>query len=184
MKLLLLYETTNLSERVARADKLLRIFQTIFSKPNLGKVFVYLLENGACTAWLLQVHLDIQKATTYNCLNNLKKLGLAEPIKQIRKNINSKGGPRPTVWALIDAHNDDIARAIQLHYRAQSPKYRIAEEFANSFITDYLDPRGLNEIGYSELFLLIKEKNYPYTPRDLATIASNCLRDKGIKVWR
>jgi len=183
MKLLLLLRTTNLAERVSHADKLLRIFRSIFTKKNTGQVFIYLLENGACTSYLLQVHLGISESSSYECLKHLKTLNLVHPVRRIPKHRNSKGGPRPQVWALVDAHKNDVARAIRIHYRAQSPKYRVAEKLAITILTDYLPKRGTDEIGYSELFQIVKDQNLPYFPKDIALIAADCLKEEGVKVW-
>jgi len=184
IKLIVFKKTNNLSERFVESEKLVRVFNTIFSSKKTSVVFLYLLEHGACTSYTLQVHLDISKDRTYVCLKKLSKLGLVFPVRKIPKHRNKRGGPRPHVWALVGATRDDIARAIRIHYRSQSPKYRVAEEIANSFITDYLSKRGIDEIGYTEVFNYIKEKDIPFLPVDIAQIASDYLREQGIKVWR
>lgn len=184
LKLILLKDTINLSERVVRAEKLMSTFRTIFSTKHTGKVFIYLLEHGACTAYTLQVNLDLSDSNSYKCLGRLKKIGLANPIKKIPKHINKKGGPRPHVWILNGATTDDVARAIRLHYRAQSPKYRVAEKIASTILTDYIIKDGKEEIGYWKLFEIVKENKFPYRHSDIAELAADYLSENGIKVFR
>lgn len=184
LKLILLKDRDNLSERVVRAEKLLSAFSNIFATKHTGRVFIYLLERGACTSYILQVHLDISVANTYRCLRRLEKLGFSHQIRRIPKHLNKKGGPRPFVWALTGATTNDIASAIQLHYRSQSPKYRVAEELASTFLTDYIFKRGIDEIGYSELRDYVRTHNLPFVTSDIAEIAADYLTEQGVKVWR
>ena len=184
LKLILLKSGTNLSERVVRAEKLLSAFSTIFATKHTGRIFLYLLEHGACTSYTLQVHLDISETNTYKCLKRLEKLGFSHQIRRIPKHRNKRGGPRPFVWALTGATTNDVANAIQLHYRSQSPKYRVAEEVASTFLTDYIFKRGIEEIGYSELRDYVRTHDFPFVTSDIAEIAADYLTQQGVKVWR
>ena len=70
------------------------------------------------TAWLLQVNLGIPDPSIYRALKRLRAMGLITPEWRIPKQTKSKGGPRSTVWALLDAHQEDVARAVRDHNKA------------------------------------------------------------------
>ncbi len=65
-----------------------------------------------------------------------------------------------------------------------SPKYRVAEEVAQRILDAYLVPRRLNEIGYREILVQIRELRIPFMSADIADLAAQYLHEKGVKVWR
>ena len=80
------------------------------------KTFLYFCTHGASTALTLQHELDIPEATVYRALDKLKSLGIVIPIIKI-SNRNSKGGPRPTVWALESSSPSENVSALRLHHQ-------------------------------------------------------------------
>lgn len=184
MRLLFLYEENNLAARVGRAHKILSLCEKIFKSGCTGEVFLYFLENGAATSWILQVNLDMPEASTYRALKRLRSLNLVEPAIKLSNVKKSRGGPRPTVWALIGASTEEVARALQLHHRSLSPKYRVAEEIAQSILEDYLVARNIEEISLREIIIHVKELKIPFRTPDIADMAATILHEKGIKVWR
>jgi len=51
------------------------------------------------------------EATAYRALKQLRTLGFIAPALKVSKVRHSKGGPRPTIWALEDASQEEVARA-------------------------------------------------------------------------
>jgi len=51
------------------------------------------------------------EATAYRALKQLKSLGFIVPALKVSKVKNSRGGPRPNVWALEGASQEEVARA-------------------------------------------------------------------------
>ena len=156
----------------------------IFKNKSIAEVFVYLCLHGAATAWILQCQMDMSETTTYRVLRHLKSLGFIKPAIKVHKIKSSKGGPRPTVWVLEGSSTEEVSRALILHYRLLSPKYRIAEEIAQSILDDYITPRQVTEITYREIIIQVKELKVPFRAPDIADLAASYLHEKGIKVWR
>ena len=123
------------------------------------------------------------EATVYRTIKRLRALGLVGPAVKVSKVQSSKGGPRPTVWALESASGDEVAAALKLHYRMLSPKYRVAENVAQTILDQYTQ-KGQREISYRDLVSAIKEMNIPFKTPDIADLAAQYLGEKGLKVWR
>jgi len=77
----------------------------------VSEVFTYFCLHGATTAWTLQNELDMPEATAYRALKQLRNLGFVLPALKMSKIRHSRGGPRPTVWALEDASLEEVTRA-------------------------------------------------------------------------
>ncbi|GAI17369.1 unnamed protein product [marine sediment metagenome] len=77
----------------------------------MSETFTYFCLHGAATAWNLRNELDMPEATAYRALKQLKILGFIVPALKVSKITHSKGGPRPTVWALDGASQEEVARA-------------------------------------------------------------------------
>ena len=182
MKLLLLYESDNPLERALEAQRLFSLFNNIFKSSTTGLIFLYLLEHGAASAWLLQVNLEIPEPTTYQALKRLRALKLITPEMRITRKRYSKGGPRPIVWALLTATTDDVATAVRDHHRSLSPNYRVAEKFIQALLPEIQQ----NEITYRELLLKAKQNlnMSKQRIRDVTELAALCLKEKGVRVWR
>ena len=114
-RLLLLNEGNSLAVTLRNIQDLLSFTENVFSSPAVAEVFLYFCLHGASTAWVLQNELSMPEATSYRALKRLRSLGIVVPALKVSKIKNSKGGPRPTVWALEGADNDEVARALRLH---------------------------------------------------------------------
>ena len=78
--------------------------------------------------------------------------------------------------------DEEVARAITLHYRTLSPKYRAAEKVAQTILDEY---RGrATEVNYRDIMLRVKKMKIPFKSPDIADLAAQYLHEKGIKVWR
>ena len=183
-KLLLLNERNNLLSTLSKIQKLLSFSEKIFSSPSVAETFFYFCMHGAATAWILQSKLKMPEATTYRALKRLRALGIVFPVLKVSKVRNSKGGPRPTVWSLKNASTEDISGALRLHFRTLSPKYRVAEEVAQTIMDEYSDGLKPQEISYREIMIRIKELRIPFRTPDIAHLAAQYLHEKGVKVWR
>ena len=183
-KSLLLKRGSNSLESITYSRKVLSKIRSIFSNDATAEVFVYLCLHGAATAWIIQCQLEKPESTTYRALKHLRSLEAVVPALKTSKTRDSKGGPRPIVWALEGATAEEVAGALRLHYRLLSPKYRIAEEVAQSILKDYITPRQVTEITYREIVIQVKELRIPFRSPDIADLAATYLDEKGIKVWR
>ena len=85
--------------------------RSIFASKAISEVFTYFCLHGATTAWVLQSDLNMPEATAYRALKQLRILGFIVPALKVSKMNRSKGGPRPTVWALEGASQEEVARA-------------------------------------------------------------------------
>ena len=169
-------------EDVELVDRLFSFCETIFSSKATGKVFIYLCLHGAATPLTLHHRLGIPEASVYRALRRLKSLGLAQPaIKFSCPGV--RGGPRPTVWMLRNADPSDVAKAAEVHKRLLSPKYRFAEEVAQTILDKFM-AGGPREISYKELLLYVRELRVPFNASDVADIVAWHLQERGIKVWR
>jgi hypothetical protein len=182
-QLLLLNEKNDLATTLKNIQELLNFSESIFSSPAVAETFLYFCLHGAGTAWVLQMELNQPEATVYRTLKRLRAVGLIGPALKVSKVQSSKGGPRPTIWALESASGDEIAAALKHHYRTLSPKYRVAEEVAQTILDQYVK-KGREEITYRDLLDKIKEMRIPFKAPDIADLAAQYLVEKGIKVWR
>lgn len=183
-KLLSLNKKNNLASNLKYIQELLSFGEKIFSSSSVAEVFLYFCLKGAATAWILQTELNIPEATVYRVLKRLRALGIIVPALKVSKIKGSKGGPRPTVWALTDTSTIEISKALKLHFRTLSPKYKVAEEIAQTIMDEYINKRERNEISYREILIHIKELFIPFNKPDIADLTARYLHEKGIKVWR
>jgi len=183
-RLLLLNEKNNLATTLKNIQQLLKFSDKIFSSSAVAETFLYFCLNGASTAWILQNELNMPEATSYRALKRLRSLNIIVPALKVSKIKNSKGGPRPTIWALEGASTDEVAGALRLHYQMLSPKYRVAEDVAQTILDEYIKRRKIKEISYKEIVVKVKELRIPFRAPDIADLAATYLHDKGIKVWR
>lgn len=181
---LLLSDEKNIEVLDESVDELFSLCKKIFSSDAIAKAFLYLCLNGAATAWILQYKINLTEPTAYRALKQLRSLKIIRPAVKIPKQINSKGGPRPTVWAIEGATNEEISKAMNLHIKTLSPKYRVAEEVAQTILDDYLSKKSTLEITYTEIILQIKRLNIPFHAPDIADLTAKYLHEKGIRIWR
>lgn len=183
-RLLLLNEENELGATVKTIQELLSFSAKIFSSSSISEAFLYFCLKGAATAWTLQHDLKMPEATVYRALKRLRSLNIVIPAIKVSKIRNSKGGPRPTVWALRNASTDEISKTLRLHFRLLSPKYRVAEEVAQTILDEHILKRQVQELSYREIVIFIREHNVPFRTPDIADLAASYLQDKGIKIWR
>ncbi|MBN1683649.1 hypothetical protein JW865_08880 [Candidatus Bathyarchaeota archaeon] len=182
-KLLLLNEKNDLSTTLKNIQELLNFSENIFSSPAVAESFLYFCLHGAATAWVLQTELNMPEATVYRTIKRLRALNLISPAVKVAKIQSSKGGPRPTVWSLESASGDEIASALKHHYKLLSPKYRVAEEVAQTILDQYIN-KGKEEISYRDIVQQIKDMKIPFKAPDIAELTAQYLGERGVKVWR
>ena len=163
--------------------KILSACERIFKSEAVGQAFLYLCRHGAATGWLLQVQLGQPEATAHRVIRDLRALGIVEPILKVPQRRVKRSGPMPKVWGLVGHCSDEeVARAVTLHYRTLSPKYRAAEKVAQTILDEY---RGrATEVNYRDIVLRVKEMKIPFKAPDTADLAAQYLHEKGVKVWR
>jgi hypothetical protein len=172
------------SEGELDADRqILSACERIFKSEAVGQAFLYLCRHGACTGWLLQVQLGQPEATAHRVLRDLRALGIVEPILKVPQRRVKRSGPMPKVWGLVGSCSDEeVAKAVTLHYRSLSPKYRAAEKVAQTILDEFKD--RLMEVNYREIMLKVKEMRIPFKSPDIADLAAQYLHEKGFKIWR
>lgn len=184
-KLLLKKRGSNSAEIITYIPKLLQLSYSIFSSKSASEIFLYLCEHEVTTAWLLQVQLLLPEATVYRALKQLHAFGVIKPILMLsHRRKTAKGGPRPTVWGIPNCSDDNVVKAVALHYRSKSPKYRAAEKVAQDILDNYILAQQLSEISYRTILIVIKEMRIPFAMPDIADLAAQYLRERGVKVWR
>jgi len=150
----------------------------------MGQAFLYLCRHGAATGWLLQVQLGFSETGAHRVLRKLKALGVVEPILKVPQRRMRRSGPMPTIWGLVGHCSDEeVARAVTLHYRALSPKYRAAEKVAQTILDEFTEDRPL-EVRYIDIMQKVRAMKIPYSGPDIADLAAQYLHEKGIKIWR
>jgi len=173
------------SKNLIRLYKILSKLGGIFRSNANSQIFVYMIEKGAATAWIILNDLNIPEASVYRALKYLRTSKFIKPaIKTSKRIIKSKGGPRSTVWAIIGASDEEISNALQRHYKMLSPKYIVAEDVAQKILDEYLIKRNIEEITFREILIKVKELKIPFRSTDVANLTEQVLRDQGIKVWR
>lgn len=180
---LLFYNENNLPlDRVREAQQLFSLLHSIFKSETTGAVFMYLLDRGAATSWVLQVNLEIPEATVYQALRRLRRMELITPEYRIPKGRLEKGGPKAMVWALLTATPENVADAARDHRRALSPNYRVAEEFVQYLLEECIQ----DDITERQILEHAKHKLTMNSQRirDVTELSATILREKGIKVWR
>ncbi len=185
IRLLLPDGENNLTKRVVAVRELVAFLENIMRSAATSEVFFYFLEHGAATAWLLQVELQMSEASAYRALKRLRVMDIVVDAISIRHQTGARGGPPPTVWALLGTPPEVVAAAIRKHQRALSPKYRVAEKFVQDILEPQLnrDPSGRG-ITYNQIIRYSRGQTAPYRNRDIADLAATILTMKGIKVWR
>ena len=177
-------ESINLSTKLSSLHALLSFIESIFTSRSTAETFLYFCLKGAATSWTLQSELNMPESTSHRALKRLRSVGVIEPATRIAKLRDSRGGPRPVVWALLESTKEEIAGAVRLHLRLLSPKYRLAREAAQTIMDDYLAPRQVMEISYREIMIRVKEMRMPYMTPDIAQLAAQYLHERGVTVWR
>jgi len=165
-------------------EQLFLLLKKIFSADAVAKVFLYLCLYGAATAWILQVKLNLPEPTAYRALKQLRTLDIIKPAIKLPKKSDSKGGPRPTIWSIEGCSTEEISEALRVHVKTLSPKYRVAEEVAQTILDDYLSKKPSMEITYREIVVQIKQLKLPFNTSDIADLAAQYLHEKGIRIWR
>ncbi|MCW4012452.1 MAG: hypothetical protein NWF07_05600 [Candidatus Bathyarchaeota archaeon] len=183
-KLLLLNEKNDLATTLKNIQELMSFSEKIFSSSAVSEAFLYFCLHGAATAWVLQCELNMPEATVYRALKRLRAMNVVVPALKVSKVKRSKGGPRPTVWAIETSSPDEIAKALKLHYQMLSPKYRVAEEVAQTILEEFQDSGKPLEIQYRDIMGKAKELKIPFKGPDIADLAAQYLHERGIKVWR
>ena len=73
---------------------------------------------------------------------------------------------------------------MRLHYKLLSPKFRVAEEIAQTIMDDYQQSGKPLEINYRDIMGQVKSLKIPFKGPDIADLAAQYLHERGIKVWR
>ena len=191
IRLLTLLESTNYdsgsqvpSELFSVSESNLRNVGKILASDSLRRVAWYFLDYGAATSMVLQFRVDIPEATAFRHIKTLNKMGILLPAVKSRHLVDTKGGPRPTVWMIPDAEFDQINETQKLHRRLLSPKYVAGERLGQLIMEEFIEPRKVKEITGKEVWVVALEHKIRGELSDIVNFAMNYLTEQGIKVWR
>lgn len=182
-RLLLSYEE-NIAPSKETFGQLFSLCKSVFSAEGTAKTFLYMCVYGAATALVLECELRLTEPTVYRVLKQLRTMGVVRPGHKVPGARNSRGGPRPTIWSIEGATPEEINAAIRTHSKVSSPKYRVAEEVAQTILDEYLTRKGSVEITYKEILVRVKTMKVPFNSTDIADLTAECLHEKGIRIWR
>lgn len=158
----------------------------ILGNSSMCKVLDYFLEHGAATSLILISRLGLPKRTIHTYLDSLNSWGLIEPSRKAYAQGSIKGmaGRVPDIWQVPDATVEQVNEAIQLHRRYKSPKFMVAEAFGQSYLHDYLEPRGRTETFYRDLLEEAKAQGIK-EPHDIASLACEWFnKETKVRAWR
>jgi len=191
---ILFYICENIVKKpITQRLKTLSQMKRIFASEVLGRVFFYLVEKKAFSAWDIQVHLNIPEATAYKHIKTLRSMGVLTKALKAKQRVKTwsrkhgsmkKPGPFPIIWQSQKADAEDIVEALNRHYRSLSPKYRVAEKIAQTILTDIIEKETIPEIKYHEIIQIVKENKLHRELVDIADLTAQYLHEKGVKVWR
>jgi len=156
----------------------------ILISDSLRRVTWYFLDYGAATAYILQFRVDVPEATSHRHIKSLQKMGVVVPAVRSRHPVDTRGGPRPTIWMIPDAEFDQIRETQKLHKRLLSPKYVTGEKLGQLILEEFLEPRKLEEITGRKVWAVAREHKIRGELSDIVFFAMNYLTEQGIKVWR
>ena len=191
IRLITLIKSTNPNSSPPASPELLSVSENdlkdvgrILASDSLRRVAWYFLDYGAATAYILQFRVDVPEASAFRHIKSLQKMGMLVPALKSRHPVDTRGGPRPTVWMVPDAEFDQINEAQKLHKRLLSPKYIAGDRLGQLILEDFLEPRKLKEITGREVWSFAREHKIRGELDDIVFFAMNYLGDQGIKVWR
>ncbi len=164
------------SETLTRLGDILRIADTC-------RVAFYALDAGAVTERTLVGVLGLNQTSATRAIAMLRDYEVLLPALPIRRPRGARGGRRVTVYETPEATPDQVAAAIELQRRLESPKYCEAARFAQLLLEEYLS-RGRGEITYRDLLDRVRVANLPYSAPDMAELAAQVLAERGLRVWR
>ena len=182
-KLLLLRRGYNSETAEPVPRPMLSKLRSIFGSKAVAEVFTYFCLHGAASAWVLQCRLKMTEPTAYRAMKTLRSLGFIQPAIKVQHQKRSRGGPRPVIYVLEGADKGSVAKALKIHNKMLSPKFRMAEQVANKIFEDYKEA-GKLEINYTEIVRQIKILRLPFRGSDIPELAARYLHEKGMKVWR
>jgi len=174
------YWNNNVEETTEEKIGFFQEVWNILSSDVCRKVLEYLLMNGAASALVLKHRTGLSNSSVYWALDRLSSVGL------LRKGIRIRGPnkKRVTIHFLIDCDMSLIQEAALLHMRTLSPKYRVAEQVAQTILEEYLPSRATKEITYKEIVLQVKSLRLPFSTPDIADLTAQYLHEQGIRIWR
>jgi len=187
-QLLLSNERSNSKKEGGLTLELLSRLTRVTSSKKTTDLLLYSLRRRAFTAMTCQNEMDdMAEATFYRCVKRLlaeKFLVKVMKVPRATRGRRGRGGPKPIVYAVPDYDPDEIAKAMQIHRRFKSPKFREAHKVTQLILDEYIDMETKNpEIKYMEIMEILKSRLSSVQP-DLADLVAQDLNERGVKVWR
>ncbi|MFX0211959.1 MAG: hypothetical protein ACFFDT_38645 [Candidatus Hodarchaeota archaeon] len=172
-------------------DNLRREFFTkvdkIWGTDSIRKTFLYLCNHRAATQFMISKGTNLSIMSVSRAVNYLKKEKLIVEATKVRM-AYSKGGPRPSVWAVINYDPEDVKEACEKHARINTPAFSEANRITQFILDEFLalKPEWLKkQIQYRDIIKIIRENSTNYQFSDMAQIVSEQLQvQHGVKIWR
>lgn len=157
--------------------------RSIFGSKAVAEAFIYFCLHGAASTWVLQCRLKLTEPTSYRVMKTLRALGFIEPAIKVQHQKRSRGGPRPVIYVMEGADKGSVVKALKIHNKMLSPKFRMAENIANAIILEYKEA-GIVEIHYRDIAGYIRKNKLPFKGSDIPELTARYLHERGMKVWR
>jgi len=176
-------EKPELNSKYEYNPEILTDLGLILGDRNLRRAAFYSLDTGAVTTRIIREVLGLNATASTRAVDTLRTLGILAPSLPIKRPKFAKGGRRVTVYETPEATPTQIAAAIELQKRLESPKYRLALRYTQVLLDEYFEPNHCEEITYRELVNELRARRVPETI-DIADFMVPLLQERGIKVWR
>lgn len=163
-------------------SSILREAGRILGDDTLRRVAFLALDCGAVTELIVRETLGVNHTAAVRALRLLRDHGVLLPALPMRRPRGARGGPRVTVYRTPRGTPDQVAAAVELQRRLESPKYVEAARFAQLLLEEYIGGRG--EIRYRDILEHVREAKLPFAAPDMAELAAQVLTERGVRVWR
>lgn len=168
--------------RRVREVELISLFQAITAGVTF-EVLIYFLKNRAATSSVVIMETRLPYASVYRAIKVLKSLGFLRMATKVRNHVEVKGGPRPNVWALPGAREDQVREAVNRHHKISWDEFLIAEKLIGELMASQR-LRVLGEITRQEILIMTRSSTFLRGP-DLVKMADRIgqhMRTEGIEV--
>ena len=177
-KLLLLNDNINLKKNSALILGILTKYESILGSAATRKAFMFFLEQGASTIPYYIASQNVIDQTAYRVVRRLKKEGIIQPVYKIKT--SKQGGPKSTVYGLVDCTQQEIQFAVANHNRLNNVLYKQIEYVYQLTLSDVEN----QAIQYMKIVNLARRHSAGFAFIDVADETAKKLTLEGIKVWR
>ena len=142
-------------------------------------VYQNFLNNILATSSMIIDECQIPMQSVHRAIQWLEKNGHIQSYQKIT--VKGRRGPKPTLYGLPGASDEQIRQVIQEQTHATSPSYKIADRLVQRSLIEVRN----EEIQFSKIVNLARRNNEGTPFLELAEITAQRLNKQyGVKVWR